>query len=192
MQLFGCDDKAFAKLKDRLVQVERDQRVTYENVFGKQDAHDFADAVAKTAATRLVAPKLSVLPLQRANLAVKNQTAYIKDFTITKTGDKVIADPVVDVVWDGNETEVLATFLPDGTLGIACDVVFQEVEMPIAEFRTTVVETAEPVTIQLPRLTATRITQTAVLGEGSLVVLAARKVDGSWLIALVSAQARPQ
>jgi hypothetical protein len=192
VQLFGCDDKAFAKLKARLVQVERDQRVTYENVFGKQDAHDFADAVAKTAATQLVAQKLTVFPLQRANVAVKNQTSYVKDFTITKNDKDYIADPVVDIVWDGNETEVLATFLPDGTLGIACDVVLQEVEKPIAEYKTTVAGSTLPVTIQLPRLTATRLTQAAVLAEGSLEVLAARKLDGSWLLALVSAQARPQ
>jgi hypothetical protein len=68
----------------------------------------------------------------------------------------------------------------------------QEVEKPIAEYKTTVAGTTLPVTIQLPRLTATRLTQAAVLAEGSLEVLAARKLDGSWLLALVSAQARPQ
>ena len=118
--------------------------------------------------------------------------SYVKDFVCTRVGDNVVAEPVVDVVWDGSRTEVCATWLPDGMLGVWCDVTVQEVEQPIAEFQATVGPLKTPVTIQLPRVTGARFEQTAVLAPGAMIVVATQKVDGSWLLATVRAKVQPR
>ena len=187
-KFFELTEKDFtATLKPRLVQVERDKQIAYEMVFESKDAPAIVAAVSKAAAMQLDAPRLTVRPLQRATMSMHNQTAYVKDFEMTRVGDTVIADPIVDIVWDGHQTEVLATFLPDGMLGVSCEVTFQEVQKPIATFNTTMPGMKLPATIQLPRVSGTRLKQVAVIGDGAMVALASQKVDGSFLVALVTA-----
>lgn len=189
VELLQLPDKAFGEhVKARLAQVVRGAQVGYEAVLEAGAAKEFTAALAKVDHDRMEAPQLSVLPLQGAILSMQNQTAYVKDFVCTRVGDTVVADPVVDVVWDGNRTDVCATFLPDGMLGVWCDVTFQEVEKPIATFETKLgLGVGKPATIQMPRVTGTRLQQTVVLGAESLVVLATQKVDGTWVLATVRA-----
>ncbi len=179
-----------AELQPRLTEVQRDGETSWETVVGTAGAAELAAAAIAAASEQLDAPRLLVAPLQRATMAVKTQTAYIKDFTLTRTAGALIADPVVDVAWDGWEAEVFAAPRADGNLGIACNVTFQQLEQPIAKFETTVPGAKLPLTIQLPRIEGTRLQQTAVLAPGALVVVAARKLDGDWLVALVRADRR--
>jgi hypothetical protein len=122
---------------------------------------------------------------------MQSQTAYVKDFTLERQGDLMIADPVVDTVWDGNQVDVIAAWQPDGLLGLAVDVHLQELQKPIPTFTTTLVAGLPPVQIQLPRVTGVRLRQTAVLGADSLAVLAAPKADGTWFVATLRAKALP-
>lgn len=192
IQFLDVGDKDFVgKVRPHLVEVAREHRVSFENVLDAGGAKELAAKLAKIECNRLECPKLTVTPLQRANVSVMNQTAYVRDFNLERQGDTLIADPIVDVVWDGNSTDVCATFLPDGMLGLTCDATFQEVQKPIQTFETTI-GLKHPVTIQLPRVTGTRLRQTAVVGAGSLIVLATQKVDGTWLLALVRASAAPR
>jgi len=185
--LWTLPDDAFRKhVQERLTPAARGNQVAYEAVLGKPAAGELERRLEQAEVERLHAPGLSVFPLQPAVMSVVNQTSYVKDFTVTRVGDKVIADPVVDIVWDGVRSEVVATFLPEGAIGLTCDFTVQELERPIAEFKTTIgVDT--PVSVQLPSTSTTRLQQAAALTDGAMVALAARRVDGSWLLATVRA-----
>ncbi len=193
MQFVLVADKVFqANLNQRLPAVERGQSVTRELVADRTTGDELQTFIAKIGGERLDAPTLTVRPLQPAQMSAMTQTAYVKDFTITKKGTDVIADPVVDVVRDGTEADVCATFLPDGTLGVSCSVTLADLKKSIATFETKIGAPGTPVTIQLPEVTTTRLHQTAALQDGGLVVLASRKADGNWLVTLVRAQSQPR
>jgi hypothetical protein len=192
LELMQFDDKAFGTVKEGLAEVVRGTRVDHEAVLDADAARAFEAKIQPLAGERLQAPHLLVLPLQHSSMSLRRSSSYVKDFVCTRVGDNVVAEPVVDVVWDGNRTEVCATLLPDGMLGVWCDVTVQEVEQPIAEFQTTVGLLKTPVTIQLPRVTGARFEQTAVLAPGALIVVATQKVDGSWLLATVRAKVQPR
>jgi hypothetical protein len=190
LRLYTVEAKAFAGLKAKLVAVERPGGIGYEIVAEKDEAKALTTAIEAAAGETLVAPRLAVLPLQFATMAVKNQVSYVKDFTLTRAGDQTIADPVVDVVWDGHSIDVISAWQPDGLLGVSVDVQLQELQRPIAQFETTLLTGLPPVQIQLPRVTGVRLRQTAVLGVDSLTALAAQKADGTWFVATLRAGAQ--
>ncbi len=185
--LWTVPDELFRKhVQERLTAATRGNQVAYEAVLGKPAAGELERSLEKASAEQLHAPGISVFPLQPAMMSVVNQTSYVKDFAVTRVGDRMIADPIIDIVWDGVRSEVVATFLPEGAIGLACDFTVQELERPIAEFKTTIgIDT--PVTVQLPSTSTTRLQQTAVLTDGAMVALASRRVDGSWILATVRA-----
>lgn len=193
VQFFVIEDKDFqAKLNVRMPAVERAARVTRELVVDRAAGDEVQDLVEKIGGERIDAPTLTVRPLQPATMSHRNQTAYVKDFTLTKKEAAVIADPVIDVVTDGMQIDVCATFLPNGTLGVSCSVTLEDLKKPIATFETKIGAAGTPVTIQLPEVAATRFQQTAALQDGGLVALASRKSDGKWLLTLVRAQSQPR
>lgn len=189
IRLLQVGDKAFVdSVKPHLIEVVREERRSFESVLEAQGAKDLEAALGGLKEARSIdAPRLSVIPLQQGHVAVIDQTAYVRDFDLERKGGTVIANPIVDTVWSGNVTNVCVTCLPDDTIGLSCDVAFQEVQKPIQTYDTKV--GGGIVTIQLPRVTGTRLRQTAVLAKGSLVVLATQKVDGDWIVALVRANA---
>jgi hypothetical protein len=193
LQFFTVADKDFQEqLGKRLPAVQRGARTTREAVFDKNAADELLALLAKLPGDRLEAPPVTVRPLALATLFTKNQTAYVKDFTITRQGENWIADPVVATVWDGNESEVIATLLPADSLGVSCSVTFQELEKPIARFETKIGPAKVPATLQLPSLTVLRMQLTATLQDGGAVALATQKTNGSWLVATASATAQPR
>ncbi|MBL8728762.1 MAG: hypothetical protein JNM25_10055 [Planctomycetes bacterium] len=133
------------------------------------------------------APRLTVAPLQRATMSMQTQTGYVQDYTLTRHGDQLIADPIVGVVWDGIMVEFCAMVLDDGLIGMCCDVQSQQLQRPIQEFQADI-GTGTPVTIQLPRTTGVHFRQTTRVAAGDLVVLATQKVDGDYLLAIVEAR----
>lgn len=194
IRLLEVGDKDFlASVKKHLTEVVRGERPRFESVLEAQDAKQLEAVLAGLKEARSIdAPRLSVTPLQRGHIAVIDQTAYVRDFDLERNEDSVIANPIVDMVWSGSVTNVCATCLPDDTVGLSCDVSFQELQKPIQTYETTIGKAKVPVTIQLPRVAGTRLRQTAVLGRGALVVLATQKVDGDWIVAQVRANAAPR
>ena len=132
-------------------------------------------------------PRLTVYPLQRATVSVRSDIPYVQDFTLTRKRDAFLADPVIGIVWDGVVTDLCAVLLSNGTIGLHCDLQSQQVQKPIPQFVTSL-GVGAPVTIELPRTTGVHFEQTARLVAGDLVVLAAQKVDGDYLVAIVEAQ----
>ncbi|MBL8751690.1 MAG: hypothetical protein JNK15_00200 [Planctomycetes bacterium] len=189
LRLYTIDAKKFAAIKDKLVAVERPGGIGYEMVAADKQATAIATALEAADGDSFEAPRLAVFPLQNASMSVKDQTSYVKDFTLTRVGDQAIADPVVDIVWDGYSIEVISTWLPDGLLGVSIDVQVQDLQRPIPKFETTLQAGLPPVQIQLPRVTGLRLRQTAALAKDSLAVLAASKADGKWIVATMRATA---
>lgn len=211
----ACLDKILAGAgaqKDQLVEVTIDvmrvPKAAFDAGFAKplaagrqgdaprwQLAMPVADATALvTAAGKdaevLTAPRLSVFPLERAELRISKEIAYVKDFTVTRKGDAVIADPVVDTVMDGLVAEAVACPLDRDLLAIACGLQVQEVEQPLAQFTTTI-GADHTVTIQLPRVSGVRFDQVARLRTEERMVFAAQKTDGSYLVTVLGARLVP-
>jgi len=159
---------------------------TRQLVLAAKDADALTQRLVKAEVDRLEAPRLSVLPMQKAELRAGEQISYIKDFTITPVAGKQIADPVVDTIWNGIEIELLASFVAKDRVGVACKLAKQEVAKPIAEFTTQLGVGLQPLTVQLPHATGVRLQQTAELAPGSTIAIAAPKTDGGWLLALVT------
>ncbi len=184
--------KAFnLALRDKLVGVERGTTTTHEMVFPAARAKVLLAQIIAAGAEVHESPRLTVWPLQNATMSVINQTAYVKDFTITAKDGTFIAEPVVGVVWDGVKADVVACFEPDGTIGVSCDVQCQEVVRPIAEFQTTLPGTTLPAKIQLPRTHGVHLRQVAHVRDGELLVLAAPRADGDYLVAVMTAGTDP-
>jgi hypothetical protein len=141
-------------------------------------------ALRQDAAEELSAPKLCVRPLAQASLSTGEQVAYVRDFTVMRQQGKAIADPIVDRVFDGTEVQLLATWMPNGTVGIDCSVQSHKVQRPLPEAKVDL-GVGAPVTVQLPRVTTVQLQQKALLPLGDSVVLAAPRQDGSYLCAVV-------
>lgn len=169
--------------------VPRDGGATGEVVLRGEEAEALAELLRGRCTNQLDAPAVAVRPLQRATIASTNQTAYVRDFTVTKQKDALIAEPIVDVVWDGWQTEVVATWLPGDMVGLSCRVTHQEVDKPIAAVTTKVADLPTPLQFQVPRVHGTRLRQTAIIAADAVVALAAQKADGSWLVATLTARA---
>lgn len=150
------------------------------------DATALTKAAGKDAET-LTAPRLSVFPLDRAEARISKQIPYVKDFTVSRNGGAVIADPILDTVVDGIVAEALAIPLDRDLLAIACSLQVQDVQQPLAEFETTIAE-GNPVKIQLPRVTGVRFDQVVRLRTEERMVFAAQKADGSYLVTVLGAR----
>lgn len=188
-------DKFRTFLEEHLTEVRADEKgdaaSTFQSVFRKDAAKLFVATCRKLEGVNiLAAPLVSVLPLQRAEVALVNQTSYVKDFTVQRTNaDEVLADPVVDVVWSGHRAEICATFLPGGRIGLSCDMRFQELQQPIPKVEVQVIDGAPPVTIQIPRTSGVRLANVSEIEPGSVVTLAAQRLDGNYIVALIKANA---
>lgn len=176
-------------LAKELTKVEREDITTFEAVIEKEEARAFAKRCMAGAEKSLAAPKLSVMPLQEAHVSMVKNVAYVKDFTVHRADAAVIADPVIGTAWEGHRGKMLATFLPDGRIGLSCEVQVQELHRPIPEAKISVIKDAQPVTIQLPRTSGVRMANVAEVSPGSLVVLATERRDSTFLVAVIRASA---
>ena len=62
----------------------------------------------------VAAPRITVYDRQKCNVSIVNQVSYIKDYEVTKRGDRsVIADPVIDVIKEGVVIEMKPTVTSD-------------------------------------------------------------------------------
>ncbi|MGB3968506.1 MAG: hypothetical protein WBO45_17350, partial [Planctomycetota bacterium] len=138
-------------------------------------------AVPITQFPQVVAPHLDC-----AQLKVGKQLAYVRDFEIEVVQAAFLANPVIDVLFDGHQVDVLCAETRAGTLGVQLQLVDQVVEQPIPKRTTTVPGTTKEVTVEVPRVTGCRGSMTVEMSNGATALMAARKSDGSWLVTLMT------
>jgi type II secretory pathway component GspD/PulD (secretin) len=115
---------------------------------------------------------LTVLNNERANMAVINQTSYVRDFNVEVAQASFIADPQVDVIQDGIVLDVRPTIAHDRkhiTLNLQPTVA--ELIRPIPTFTTSLAGATLPVTLQLPTLTVRSFFTTAQVPDGGSVLI---------------------
>lgn len=102
---------------------------------------------------RLIAPRVLVRPLQSLQMSVGDPVSYVKDYELVKLENRVIADPVIEVLQTGFGFDGSLAYVGDESFALRCALRFAELERPIAERRIELgIEGAAPVTIQVPKL----------------------------------------
>ncbi len=115
---------------------------------------------------------LSVLNNERANMAVINQTSYVRDFDVEVAQASFIADPKVDVIQDGIVLDVRPTIAYDRkNIMLSLQPTVAELVRPIPTFTTSLAGTTLPVTLQLPTLTVRSFATTASVPDGGSVLI---------------------
>jgi type II secretory pathway component GspD/PulD (secretin) len=115
---------------------------------------------------------LTVMNTQRANVAVLNQTSYVKDYDVEVAQASFIADPKVDVIQDGLVLDVRPTINHDRkhiTLNLQPTVA--ELLVPIPTFTTSLAGSTLPVTLQLPTMTVKQYATTVTVPDGGSVLI---------------------
>lgn len=109
--------------------------------------------------TTLAAPRLVVLPGQRATIEMVQQISYVQDFDVARAGDDWVADPVIGVVAPGVRVDLTVLEADSNRDGrtdeaaLAWSVVASDLRRPIAhrEVGALATGTPAPVTVQFPR-----------------------------------------
>lgn len=147
---------------------------------------DFLQALQKNdQVTSVIAPILTVEPLNIVTVSVINQTAYVRDFEFEVAKDTVIADPIVDVIQDGILLQTAVSRLENGLLGVSLDAHVAELRRPIETVETTLPGTDHPVTIQLPSLQSTQVEAAVELAADHIVVMALPPLTGKRMLFVV-------
>lgn len=154
------------------------------------DLKPFLDAVQAAGANVLQVPQVSTRPLCPANVHSGEQIAYVRDFTIEKHGEARIANPVIDVVEDGIDLQVLATYSGDSNVFVDCQVRSDQVKRPLSEAKVDL-GVGQPVMVQMPQVSTVRLAQAGVMPLRSALLLSAPRADGSWLCALLRVRKQP-
>ncbi len=135
-------------------------------------------AVSKSERVELVtAPRLLVFNTARSNLTVLNQLAYVQDYDVEIAQAASIADPIIAVVEDGVILDVRPVVSADRrfiTLELRPTVA--ELKRPIRELVTSLGNTGNPVTIQLPELEVSRARTSVPMPDGGTVLLGGFKI----------------
>lgn len=124
-------------------------------------------------AERVTAPRVTTNVGARANLAVVDETAYIKDFELTFFPDRkqAVVDPVVGVIQEGLFIDVRALPIAKGMLMLKAEIRSTSLRRPIGEeTRTPVVGGAE-VTVQVPEVREVKAAVQFEVKEGASAVL---------------------
>ncbi|MCC6406035.1 MAG: hypothetical protein IT453_02635 [Planctomycetes bacterium] len=135
-------------------------------------------AVSKSERVELVtSPRLLVFNTARANLAVLNQVAYVKDFDVEIAQAASIADPIVDVIQDGVVLDVRPVVSADRRF------IMMELRPTVAVLRRPIQEVAtslgsqNAVSIQLPEVDIQKVRTTVPMPDGGTVMLGGLKVS---------------
>ena len=135
-------------------------------------------AVSKSERIELVtAPRLLVFNTARANIAVLNQVAYVKDFDVEIAQAASIADPIIDVVQDGVVLDVRPVVSADRRF------VLMELRPTVATLKrpirqqTTTLGSQNSVAIELPEVDIQRVRTTVPMPDGGTVLLGGLKVS---------------
>ena len=104
----------------------------------------------------LSAPRVVARMRESADVRTGEQVAYIKDFEVERTPTAMVANPVVDTVWDGLGFSIIGTPLFSGHLGLQIEAIVADLARPIPTFETTL-GVGAPITIQLPSVRIARV-----------------------------------
>jgi len=135
-------------------------------------------AVSKSERVELVtAPRVLVFNTARANIAVLNQIAYVKDFDVEIAQAASIADPIIDVVQDGVVLDVRPVVSADRRFVLMeLRPTVATLQRPIRE-QTTTLGSQNSVAIQLPEVDIQRVRTTVPMPDGGTVMLGGLKVS---------------
>ncbi len=135
-------------------------------------------AVSKSERVELVtAPRLLVFNTARANIAVLNQVAYVKDFDVEIAQAASIADPIIDVVQDGVVLDVRPVVSADRrSVLMELRPTVATLKRPIRQ-QTTTLGSQNSVAIELPEVDIQRVRTTVPLPDGGTVLLGGLKVS---------------
>ncbi len=190
IQVFVVPKAAFAACcAEPLAAGRQGTKERWQLPMSRDAATQMLAAVRAAGAMVVDAPRIGTAPLQSATMGMAKHISYIKDFEVTRKGDTVVADPIVDIVVDGLSAEVIALPLQRDLVAVACSLRLQQVEQPIADYETTLAE-KQKVTVQLPRVSGIEFEQTARLRADESVVFAAQKANGDYVMAIVAAGIR--
>ena len=193
LSVLQVSQAAFAATwREQLTPVEGSAGKRLQKVFAGEAVEPLLRALAGSAIEQLECPKLTVRPLQAALMSTFDRTAYVKDFAIVTRDGKAIADPIVDHVDDGMRLGLCATVLSDGEIGLTADLEWLELKRPIPAFTSKEATTGMTLQIQLPQVSGMRLQQTVAIADGGLVVQAAEKANGDWLMTTLRAVTREQ
>lgn len=139
------------------------------------------EAVAAGASV-LQAPQIMAQNLQATSVAVEQQIAYVRDFTVRTVNGAVIAEPVIDTVEAGTRIESLCALDKDGK--VLVDVAFrhQVVDQPLAEWKTKLGVQGQELTVQIPRVSGCKASMKLLMASGSTALVPSKRSDGKWLL----------
>jgi len=130
-------------------------------------------AVEKSEKAQIVnAQTVTVLNNNHANVAVINQTSYVRDFDVEVAQAAFIADPKVDVIHDGVVLDVRPVISHDRRhVLLVLNPTVAELQRPIPTFTTSLAGSTLPVTLQLPELEVRSFATTANIPDGGSVLI---------------------
>lgn len=128
----------------------------------------------------LTAPRILVVPGQRATLSVVDQTAYIKDYEVTVLPGQAteIADPVIEVLQTGLVLELDSAPLGKGRAAMKAELSLSHADRPFPEAKVKVGTAGSEVTIQLPEVHSVKATGRFDLTLGNAVAFGTRAPAG--------------
>lgn len=116
--------------------------------------------------------RITVINNERANVAVLNQTSYVRDFDVEVAQAAFIADPKVDVIQDGVVLDVKPVIAYDRKhVMLQLQPTVAELQRPIPTFTTSLAGSTLPVTLQLPTINVKTFATTATVPDGGSVLL---------------------
>lgn len=149
---------------------------------------DAADALVKRAidasANVLQAPMIVAKNLQAASMAVAEQIAYVRDFTVRTENGTVIAEPVVDTVEAGTRIETLCAVDKDGKILVDLAFQHQVVDQPLAEWKTKLGVKGQELTVQVPKVSGCKASMKLLMAPGSTALVPSKRSDGKWLLVM--------
>lgn len=145
-------------------------------------------ALVAQGAELVVAPKLSFFPNQRSDLSVLDEVAYVKSYElrIIEPGSVEIADPIVEVIKEGQVVSLRAIQVADSLYGLEIESVISEIERPIPtkKMRLSPVHPTE-VEIGMPQVRTATVNATVRLANDAGVLLIASGLAQNRDLALV-------
>lgn len=125
-------------------------------------------------ARSLNASRFVVRSGSRAYITVGQERSFVTDWSLelVEPGPKEIADPVIESIFEGIRVDLLATALPDGTLGIILQTERSELRSPVETRQVRLRPEAETtVEISLPEVHKVSLEASLTLADGTTALL---------------------
>jgi hypothetical protein len=134
------------------------------------------DTLVARGAEAVVSPKISFFPNQSSNISVLNEVAYIKNYElqIIEPGSVEIADPIVDVIKEGQVMNIRALQVGEELYGLEIESLISEIERPIPtkKFKLSPLHPNE-VEVGMPQVRTATVNATVRLADRAGVLLIA-------------------